>query len=146
MATFHAITAAEMAAFLEPQGFTKMTLPGTIEIVYGKRVDNARFKLSLRVYTGIVSDTSREVGEDAIRVTLFMFNPQTKQPVKLGGSKRVHRVKGWAKNLQDRINNWQEYLGEPCSCGYPMVVREGKNGKFLGCSNYPNCRLTKSVT
>ena len=25
-------------------------------------------------------------------------------------------------------------------CGHDMVVREGKYGKFLGCSNFPNCK------
>ena len=25
-------------------------------------------------------------------------------------------------------------------CGHPMVVREGKFGKFLGCSNFPSCK------
>ena len=25
-------------------------------------------------------------------------------------------------------------------CGHPMVIREGKFGKFMGCSNYPNCK------
>ena len=25
-------------------------------------------------------------------------------------------------------------------CGHAMVIREGKYGKFMGCSNYPNCK------
>mgnify|MGYP005798783541 CR=1 FL=1 len=28
-------------------------------------------------------------------------------------------------------------------CGSNMVIREGKYGKFLGCSNYPNCKNIK---
>jgi DNA topoisomerase-1 len=27
-------------------------------------------------------------------------------------------------------------------CGHPMVVKLGRRGKFLGCSNYPDCRKT----
>ncbi len=30
-------------------------------------------------------------------------------------------------------------------CGAPTVVRSGKRGKFLACSNYPNCKYTKSI-
>lgn len=30
-------------------------------------------------------------------------------------------------------------------CGSPMVIREGKYGKFLGCSNYPNCKNIKNL-
>jgi DNA topoisomerase I len=30
-------------------------------------------------------------------------------------------------------------------CGKPMVIRDGKRGKFLGCSGYPKCRNTAEV-
>lgn len=31
-------------------------------------------------------------------------------------------------------------------CGSPMVIKWGKNGSFLGCSNYPTCSNTKPYT
>ena len=34
-----------------------------------------------------------------------------------------------------------EYTGEKCpNCGSPLVVRHGKNGDFVACSNYPTCK------
>ena len=27
-------------------------------------------------------------------------------------------------------------------CGAPMFLRNGKNGSFWGCSNYPDCKMT----
>ena len=30
-------------------------------------------------------------------------------------------------------------------CGQPMLIREGRSGKFLGCSGYPKCRATKEL-
>jgi DNA topoisomerase-1 len=30
-------------------------------------------------------------------------------------------------------------------CGSPMMVREGRSGKFLGCSGYPKCRSTREL-
>ncbi len=30
-------------------------------------------------------------------------------------------------------------------CGAPMVIREGKYGRFLACSNYPRCKNTKPL-
>jgi DNA topoisomerase-1 len=30
-------------------------------------------------------------------------------------------------------------------CGKPMLIREGRSGKFLGCSGYPKCRSTKEL-
>ncbi|MBW2561797.1 MAG: topoisomerase DNA-binding C4 zinc finger domain-containing protein, partial [Deltaproteobacteria bacterium] len=30
-------------------------------------------------------------------------------------------------------------------CGSPMVIKWGKNGKFLACSNYPDCKNTGNI-
>ena len=32
----------------------------------------------------------------------------------------------------------------PC-CGGKLVERNGKYGKFIGCSNYPKCRYTEKL-
>ncbi|MBU2055379.1 MAG: type I DNA topoisomerase [Proteobacteria bacterium] len=31
-------------------------------------------------------------------------------------------------------------------CGKPMVIKWGRNGRFLACSNYPDCKNTKNFT
>lgn len=30
-------------------------------------------------------------------------------------------------------------------CGYKLIIRTGKRGKFWGCSNFPNCKFTKNI-
>lgn len=36
---------------------------------------------------------------------------------------------------------------EKCDkCGSPMVIRNGKFGSFIACSNYPKCKNTKQIT
>lgn len=30
-------------------------------------------------------------------------------------------------------------------CGGELVFRNGKNGPFYGCSNYPKCKFTKNI-
>ena len=36
------------------------------------------------------------------------------------------------------------YTGDICpKCGSPLVYKEGKNGKFIGCSNYPSCNYVQ---
>ncbi len=36
--------------------------------------------------------------------------------------------------------------GEICEkCGEPLIFKYGRNGPFIGCSNYPACRNTKSI-
>lgn len=37
-----------------------------------------------------------------------------------------------------------EETGESCpNCGNPLVIRKGKYGKFVACSNYPECKYIK---
>ena len=38
-----------------------------------------------------------------------------------------------------------EEVGENCpNCGNPLVIRKGKYGNFIACSNYPACKYVKS--
>ena len=37
-----------------------------------------------------------------------------------------------------------EETGEMCPvCGSPLVIKEGKNGTFVGCSNFPTCKYVQ---
>ena len=37
-------------------------------------------------------------------------------------------------------------IGEACpDCDGDLLQREGKNGAFIGCSNYPTCAYTRAV-
>jgi len=41
----------------------------------------------------------------------------------------------------------KEYTDKKCDkCTKPLVVKSGKFGKFLACSDYPNCKFTTAVT
>ncbi len=40
----------------------------------------------------------------------------------------------------------EEKTDEVCDkCGSPMIIKWGRNGRFLACSNYPTCKNTKSL-
>jgi DNA topoisomerase I len=40
----------------------------------------------------------------------------------------------------------QEKTEEKCpNCGHPLVIRLGKRGRFIGCSNYPECKYTRNL-
>jgi hypothetical protein len=159
MAHYKNVTAAEMDAFLTPLGFKVVNLKKcdpndrTTEIVYSKRVDRNNFQLSLRVYTGIVAGESREVGADAMRATLFLrtWNPQKNgwELVCLNGSKRVHRVENWQKNLKDRLDKWDEQFKTCPTCGLPLMLKKARSTgkKFLGCTgfNKNGCRYSEEV-
>lgn len=39
-----------------------------------------------------------------------------------------------------------EPVGRNCPlCGHPLVYREGRYGRFIGCSNFPTCRHTEQI-
>jgi DNA topoisomerase-1 len=41
----------------------------------------------------------------------------------------------------------QELLDEACpKCGKPLATRLGKRGRFIGCTGYPDCDYTRSLT
>ena len=50
-----------------------------------------------------------------------------------------------AARTMEKVDLGPQETGELCEkCGHPMVVKFGRYGKFIACSNYPNCRNTKS--
>ena len=37
-------------------------------------------------------------------------------------------------------------VGEACpDCGHDLIYREGRYGRFIGCSNYPECKYTRQI-
>ncbi|HLE32527.1 MAG TPA: type I DNA topoisomerase [Bacteroidota bacterium] len=40
----------------------------------------------------------------------------------------------------------QEKTDEPCEvCGKPMIIKWGRNGRFMACTGYPSCKNTKPL-
>jgi DNA topoisomerase-1 len=51
-----------------------------------------------------------------------------------------------AKQTMPRMEYKPEPTGELCpQCGEPLVFRQGRYGKFIGCSAYPKCRHTAQI-
>ena len=50
-----------------------------------------------------------------------------------------------AERTMENVDLGPQYTGEMCEkCGHPMIVKFGRHGKFIACSNFPECRNTKS--
>lgn len=45
--------------------------------------------------------------------------------------------------IRSRVKS--EYFCERAGCGGVYLIRSGRYGPFLGCSNYPDCRSTKDA-
>ena len=49
------------------------------------------------------------------------------------------------EHVQGILKTQYEIANNICPrCGKPLVLRNGKNGQFYGCSGYPDCRFTKN--
>jgi DNA topoisomerase-1 len=53
-----------------------------------------------------------------------------------------------AKDKIDKVNNFGEASPEfKCPvCGGPMIIKLGRNGKFLSCAKYPDCTGARKIT
>ena len=52
-----------------------------------------------------------------------------------------------AERVMPQVNGGEpELAGRDCPvCGKPLVIRWGRYGKFIGCSDFPNCRHTEAL-
>ncbi|OIK15270.1 type I DNA topoisomerase [Bacillus sp. MUM 13] len=56
----------------------------------------------------------------------------------------THLAKAEAE--MEKVEIKDEPAGEDCEeCGHPMVFKMGRYGKFMACSNFPDCRNTKAI-
>ena len=107
------------------------------------------FRYAVRVYSSIDrnTNTTRDSGQDAIRVTLYDLKKE--RPVKV--EKRVNRTQNALLNMRTRAREmWLYVTGDKnvCpTCKSLLVKRTAKRTKknFLGCSNYPECKHTQNI-
>ncbi len=51
-----------------------------------------------------------------------------------------------SKKTTEIKKSMQEETGETCDeCGRPMIIKWGRNGRFMACSGYPDCKNTKPL-
>jgi DNA topoisomerase-1 len=49
-----------------------------------------------------------------------------------------------AESQMPVVNTGPEYVGRDCpDSGHPLLIRWGRYGKFIGCSDFPRCRYTE---
>jgi DNA topoisomerase-1 len=51
-----------------------------------------------------------------------------------------------AREAMPEIQMGNEPTGESCpKCGHPLIYKYGRFGKFIGCSNFPECRYSQAI-
>jgi len=58
----------------------------------------------------------------------------------------IRDIEGVDKKSADIKKSLQEPTDEVCEvCGKPMIIKWGRNGRFMACSGYPSCKTTKPL-
>jgi len=74
------------------------------------------------------------------------------EEVKEGGTSKVELLTNFYTSFEKDLNNAKEKMekvkdvetGEVCPlCGSPLVIKKGRYGSFIACSNYPKCKYIK---
>lgn len=81
-------------------------------------------------------------GEDSIRLSL-VFNGRGLAKMDAW----TNRTKGWQGRLEEKLatlyDRGKSLLDCP-DCGGILILRDGRNGLFWGCANYPHCKHTQN--
>ena len=103
-----------------PENITLPDLTAIWETYFRKIKDS---QMSIEEVINYIQDTIRDIISSA-------------QPITVQGSDNAKSKKPDSKESSKKSN-------VKCPrCGAPMLLRNGKNGAFWGCSNYPECRIT----
>ncbi|MCG2701406.1 restriction endonuclease [Candidatus Parcubacteria bacterium] len=101
----------------------------------------------VREFAGALID--KLANDEGIFITTNIFTPEAKQyakdkPIKLIDSNALLRlIKQTGKNKDEITIN--EDFGKCPKCGGELAEKNGRYGKFLGCSNYPKCGYAKNI-
>ena len=113
-------TAAHNLIHTLPENITLPDLTAIWE-TYFRKIKNAQ--MSIEEVINYIQDTIRDIISSA-------------QPITVQGSDNSTSKKSDSKKSSKKSN-------VKCPrCGAPMLLRNGKNGSFWGCSNYPECKMT----
>lgn len=84
-----------------------------------------------------LSDTVCLSNDDVEKITTKLMDREAEKTQLREHINEIHEVK---------VNKQQKLTSGICpKCGSELIFRNGKYGKFYGCSGYPKCRFTAPV-
>ncbi|MCT2534511.1 type I DNA topoisomerase [Aquibacillus koreensis] len=151
-------TEARLVKTLEEQGIGRpSTYAPTLDTIQRRgyvTLDNKRF---VPTELGeIVLDLIREFFPEIIDVDFTVKMEGDLDAVEEGKTEWVKIIDGFYQGFDKRLEKAEkemekvEIRDEPAgidceNCGHEMVYKMGRYGKFLACSNFPECRNTKPI-
>jgi len=150
---------ASLVKILEEKGIGRPstyapTIATVIERGYAERIDNRRLKPSEIAF--LVNDLLVEHFSNIVDYEFTAKMEEDFDDISEGKRKWQPVIqefyKPFIKNLMEKDKELtkkeltEEKTDEKCDkCGSPMVIKVGRFGKFLACSNYPECKNTKKI-
>lgn len=99
----------------------------------------------IRIYSSVdkITGYSRDKGADKIK--MFLVNEKFQTP--MSESESILRTVGWSARLPEKISLLSAKAHKMIcpNCHIPLVKRTGRNGDFLGCQNFPDCKQTSNL-
>ncbi|AAU23367.2 type I DNA topoisomerase [Bacillus sp. FSL W8-0445] len=151
-------TEARLVKTLEELGIGRpSTYAPTLDTIQKRgyvALDNKRF---IPTELGeIVLDLIMEFFPEIINVEFTAKMEKELDDVEDGNIQWVQIIDSFYKDFEKRVEKAEaemqeveiepEYAGVDCeACGHPMVYKMGRYGKFMACSNFPDCRNTKPI-
>jgi hypothetical protein len=152
MSRYRPISREVFAAVMADMGFTEVAYPGSMEHIYQRAIarrDGTSSRFTVRIFSSVHKESgwTRECGDDAIRIVLFDTALQDDRGrERIVQDWRTFRTENALSNLRERARDAFRYaLANACECGALMVERKGKTGPFMGCTDFPNCKRTRSL-
>ncbi|WP_044810431.1 type I DNA topoisomerase [Bacillus toyonensis] len=151
-------TEARLVRTLEELGIGRpSTYVPTLETIQKRgyvALDNKRFVPT--ELGGIVIELILEFFPEIINIEFTANMEQSLDEVEEGNANWVKIVDDFYVEFEPRLEKAEKEMreveikdepaGEDCElCGHPMVFKMGKYGKFMACSNFPDCRNTKPI-
>ncbi|MGP4106971.1 type I DNA topoisomerase [Virgibacillus sp. L01] len=151
-------TEARLVRTMEEQGIGRpSTFAPTLDTIQRRgyvSIDNKRFIPT--ELGGIVTDILEEFFPEIIDIDFTVKMEDDLDSIEEGKTEWVQILdtfySGFHKRLEkaeqemEKIEIRDEPAGIDCeNCGHEMVYKMGRYGKFLACSNFPECRNTKPI-
>lgn len=151
-------TEARLVKTMEEKGIGRpSTYAPTLDTIQRRgyvALDNKRFVPTElgEIVTQIMEEFFPEIIDVAFTVTMEDGLDKVEEGVKNGVKLIDEFYQGFEKRLtiaekeMEKVEIRDEPAGINCEkCGHEMVYKMGRYGKFLACSNFPDCRNTKPI-
>ncbi|GAA3719068.1 type I DNA topoisomerase [Salinicoccus jeotgali] len=151
-------TEARLVKTLEEQGIGRpSTYAPTLDTIQKRnyvKIDQKRF---FPTELGeIVNESVTQYFPDIIEAEFTRTMEKSLDDIAEGDASWVAVIDEFYKNFEPQVARADEEMekieikdepaGEDCEkCGSPMVYKMGRYGKFMACSNFPDCRNTKAI-